>query len=56
MKKLETDAGRILYYSLVLQHPVVGEQPIDVAELITTDHDVDEEYPSFWQNSYATLI
>ena len=27
--------------ALVLQHPVAGEPPIAVAELITTEHDCD---------------
>ena len=32
--------GKVLYYSLVLQHPISGQTPIAVTELISSEHDI----------------
>ena len=40
-KVLSGPSKKILYYSLVLEHPSAGQAPIAVAELISAEHDVD---------------
>ena len=40
-KLLSGPSKRILYYSLVLEHPLAGQPPVAVAELISAEHDVD---------------
>jgi hypothetical protein len=40
-KVLSRPSKKIIYYSLVLEHPSAGQAPIAVAELISAEHDVD---------------